>query len=73
MHFFMNERTPGYEMQDQLTKMGYEFEAISQKEMFQYLDHIKAGSVSLTRNLEKNHKRVKNYQAIMSKVKNRNA
>jgi glycosyltransferase involved in cell wall biosynthesis len=68
MHFAMVERIPGYEMQDHLRKLGYEFLSISPQQMFQYLDHIEAGTVSHVKGLAKNHKRVKNYQAIMNRV-----
>ena len=69
MSFAMVERIPGYEMQDRLPKLGYEFIAIPPSQMFTYLDHIEAGTVSMVSALGKNHKRVKNYQAILKKVK----
>lgn len=69
MSFAMVERIPGYEMQDLLPKLGYEFIAIPPVQMFIYLDHIEAGTVSMVSALGKNHKRVKNYQAILKKVK----
>lgn len=68
MRFAMVERIPGYEMQDQLRQLGYELLFIPPRKMFKYLDHIEAGTVSHVKGLAKNHKRVKNYQAIMSKV-----
>ena len=69
MSFAMVERIPGYEMQDRLPKLGYEFISIAPRKMFSYLDHIEAGTVSMVSALAKNHKRVKNYQAIIKKVK----
>ena len=69
MSFAMVERIPGYEMQDQLPKLGYQFVTIPPREMFKYLDHIEAGTVSMVNALGSNHKRVKNYQAILKKVK----
>jgi glycosyltransferase involved in cell wall biosynthesis len=65
--FAMVERTPGYEMQDILKTRGYEFVAIPPRKMFQYMDHIEAGTVALVRGLGKQHKRVKNAQAIIKK------
>lgn len=70
LSFAMVERIPGYEIQDQLPKYGYRFVTIPPREMFQYLDHIEAGTVSLVNSLGKNHKRVKNYRAIINKLKN---
>lgn len=69
MQFAMVEKIPGYEMQDQLRKLGYQFEAIAPKKMFQYLDHIEAGTVSMVKNLSKHHKRIKNYERVMQKIK----
>jgi len=68
LRFAMVERIPGYEMQDVLRKFGYDFVSIPPQQMFQYLDHIEAGTVSLVQGLAKNHKRVKNKQAILKKV-----
>jgi glycosyltransferase involved in cell wall biosynthesis len=69
MSFAMVERIPGYEMQDRLRELGYDFLSIPPRQMFKYLDHIEAGTVAHVRGLAKNHKRVKNYQAIMNKTK----
>ena len=73
MRFAMVEKIPGYEMQDQLRKLGYRFEAIAPKIMFKSLDHIEAGTVSMVKNLNKHHKRMKNYQKVIQKVKNANS
>lgn len=67
LSFAMVERIPGYEMQDVLRKRGYDFVAIPPRKMFQYMDHIEAGTVALVRGLGKQHKRVKNAQAIIEK------
>lgn len=69
MRFAMGERIPGYEMQDRLPQLGYQFVAIPPRQMFTYLDHIEAGTVSMVSAFGQNHKRVKNYQAILKKVK----
>lgn len=67
MSFAMVERIPGYELQDQLPKLGYKFVTIPPREMFSYLDHVESGTVSMIKGFDKNHKRVKNYQAILKK------
>lgn len=69
LSFAMTERIPGYEMQDRLKAAGYRFVAIPPQHMFEYLDHVEAGTVSLVNGLGKDHKRVKNYQRIMARVK----
>ncbi len=67
LNFAMVERIPGYEIQDQLRTLGYDFIGIAPRKMFKYLDHIEAGTVSLVQGLDANHKRVKNKQAIIQK------
>lgn len=47
MSFMMGDRNPGYELQDRLIALGYGVETIDSRELFQYLDHVKAGSKSL--------------------------
>lgn len=44
--FLMDDRNPGYELQDRLKEKGYSIETIGSGELFQYLDHIKAGTKS---------------------------
>jgi len=67
VNFAMGDRIPGYEMQDVLNRRGYEFIAIRPSKMFQYLDHIEAGTVALVEGLDKQHKRVKNAKKIIKK------
>ena len=69
MSFAMVEHIPGYEMQDQLPKLGYQFLTIPPREMPKYLGNIEAGTVSMVSAFVSNHERVKNYQAILKKVK----
>ncbi len=69
--FAMTERIPGYEIQDRLRALGYKTIDLPAREMFKYLDHIEAGTVSLVKNLDKRHKRVKNYQNKISEVKSK--
>lgn len=68
MSFAMVERIPGYEMQDRLPQLGYRFACIPPREMFRYLDHIEAGTVSMVNGYGQHHKRVKNYQTILKKI-----
>lgn len=73
LSFAIVDRIPGYEMQDKLRELGYTFECMAPSEMFQYLDHIEAGTVSHVKGLGKNHKRVKNYLAILKKINAKSA
>lgn len=67
--FAMTERIPGYEIQDKLRALQYKTIDLPTSLMFKYLDHIEAGTVSLVKNLDKTHKRVKNYQNKVNKIK----
>lgn len=67
VNFAMGDRIPGYEMQDVLNRCGYEFISIPPRKMFQYLDHIEAGTVALVEELDQQHKRVKNAKKIIKK------
>ena len=68
LSFAMVDRIPGYEMQDRLPELGYRFSAIHPRKIFQYLDHIEAGTVAMVNKYGKEHKRIRNYQAMVDKI-----
>jgi GT2 family glycosyltransferase len=68
MTFSMGNRVPGYEMQDQLPKLGYKFIKIPSREMFKYLDHIDKGTASARDGVRINHRKIKRYQAILNRT-----
>jgi glycosyltransferase involved in cell wall biosynthesis len=63
-HFQMDERNPGYELQDRMTALGYAIRFISPGKMFRYLDHIQSGTVSAMGGYAHNHRRVRMYEQI---------
>lgn len=63
-HFQMDERNPGYELQDRMTSLGYQVRSISPRKMFRYLDHIQSGTVSAMGGYACNHRRVRMYEQI---------
>lgn len=63
-HFQMDERNPGYELQDRMTALGYPVRLISPGKMFRYLDHIQSGTVSAMGGYARNHRRVRMYEQI---------
>lgn len=67
LYFSMNKKIPGYEMQNVLSNLGYQFISIPPFEMFKYLDHIEAGTVSMVDKLSKKHKRIRNRDTIIKK------
>lgn len=67
--FTMNNKTPGYEAQDQMKKLGYRLDYIGARKMFKYLDHVESGTVSAQGTYGKGHRRTKKYNAFMEKFK----
>lgn len=63
-HFQMDERNPGYELQDRMTALGYPVRFISPRNMFRYLDHIQSGTVSAMGGYAHDHRRVQMYEQI---------
>ncbi len=69
LRFSDSDRTPGYEAQDHLTRLGYHFEAMPEHRMFKYLDHIEAGTISAIGGYSPNHRRLKKYQEILANAR----
>jgi len=64
LRFQMDERNPGYELQDRMTALNYRIGFISPRTMFQYLDHIQSGTVSAMGGYASSHRRVKMYNQL---------
>ena len=71
MHFFMNDRIPSYELQDKMRALGYKIEDIPAKEIFQYLDHVEAGTVSLKLGYSEKHRRNKRKKSILKQFESK--
>lgn len=61
LHFLMDDRNPGYELQDRLVALGHKIKFLSPRTMFSYLDHLQSGTVSAAGGYADNHRRVKVY------------
>ena len=68
MHFSMDDRVPGYTLQDRMTELGYVVEMLSPRKIFSYLDHIQAGTVAATGGYETTHRRTKMYNNILKRL-----
>lgn len=68
MHFSMDERVPGYTLQDRMTELGYVVEMLSPRKIFSYLDHIQAGTVAAAGGYDKTHRRTKMYNNILNRL-----
>jgi hypothetical protein len=69
LHFLMDSRVPGYELQDRMVALGYKIKFLSPRKIFQYLDHVQAGTVSASGGYDVNHRRTKMYKNMLDKNK----
>ena len=65
--FFMQERIPGYTLQDIAHKTGYKIKHISAMRLFSFLDHVEAGTVGLVRGYDDVNRRVKRKLELLKK------
>jgi hypothetical protein len=64
LHFRLDERNPGYELQDRMTALGYGIGLVSPRKMFSYLDHIQSGTVSAMGGYAAHHRRTRMYHQL---------
>ena len=65
--FFMQNRIPGYALQDIALETGHKIKHISAMQMFKYLDHVEAGTVGLVAGYDDMNRRVKRKLALLKK------
>jgi hypothetical protein len=68
LHFSMDDRVPGYTLQDRMTALGYSVEMLAPRKIFSYLDHIQAGTVSATGGYGATHRRTRMYNNILRRL-----
>ncbi|KAA0943820.1 MULTISPECIES: glycosyltransferase [unclassified Pseudomonas] len=68
MHFSMDDRVPGYTLQDRMTELGYVIEMLSPRKIFSYLDHIQAGTVAAAGGYGETHRRTNMYNNILKRM-----
>ncbi len=68
--FLMENRIPGYEIQDIFKQKGYAIRLISPMKLFKYLDHVEAGTVGLVSGYSDINRRTKRKKSILQKLKN---
>jgi GT2 family glycosyltransferase len=66
LKFCADDRNPGYSMQDELEKSGYEFVRLPAKLVFNHLDHIQSGTMVENNAYLCTHRRVRAYQKIIA-------
>jgi len=67
LHFCMDDRVPGYTLQDRMVGLGFGIKLLSPRKIFRYLDHIQAGTVAAAGTYGKNHRRTKMYEATLKR------
>ncbi|WP_339079391.1 glycosyltransferase [Pseudomonas sp. TMP9] len=72
LHFLMDERVPGYELQDRMVALGYTIKFLWPRKIFAYLDHIQSGTVSAAGGYGANHRRTKMYEKILERLNKNN-
>lgn len=68
--FLMENRIPGYALQDKMTAHGHKVVTVSPMKLFQFLDHIEAGTVALRKAYEASNRRIKRKKDILIKMEN---
>lgn len=66
--FLMASRIPGYALQDRMKADGYKLKTLSPMKLFQYLDHVEAGTVGLRAAYADTNRRVKRKKSILEKI-----
>ncbi|KAB0494325.1 glycosyltransferase family 2 protein [Pseudomonas vancouverensis] len=67
LHFQLDDRVPGYTLQDRMIDLGYKVVFLSPGKIFKYLDHIQSGTVSAAGGYGENHRRTKMYEDILKR------
>jgi len=68
MHFLMDDRVPGYTLQDRMSALGYTVEFLSPRKIFSYLDHLQSGTVAAAGSYGAAHRRTKMYNTILKRL-----
>ena len=72
LQFMMDDRIPGYQLQDMLRAEGYQIATIAPRTIFKYLDHVEAGTVSLREGYGPSHKRIQRKLAVLNSLNQHN-
>lgn len=65
LHFLMDDRNPGYALQDQMVELGYRINFLSPRKIFSYLEHLQSGTVSAQGGYGATHRRTRMYQQLV--------
>lgn len=65
--FMMQDRIPGYALQDKILASEYKIKLVSPMKLFSYLDHAEAGTVGLVAGYDDMNRRVKRKHELLKK------
>lgn len=68
LQFMIDDRIPGYQLQDTMREKGYLIHTIPPRKIFKYLDHVEAGTVSLREGYDNTHKRIRRKLEMLQKL-----
>ncbi len=68
LQFCAEDKNPGYFMQDELTRRGFEFTNLKTRILFDYLDHVQSGTVVELEKIECNLRRAREYDRVLKLV-----
>ncbi|WAH55734.1 glycosyltransferase [Pseudomonas silvicola] len=68
LHFCMDDRVPGYTLQDRMVEAGLAVASISPRRLFRYLDHIQAGTVAACGGYAQGHRRTRMYDHALARL-----
>jgi hypothetical protein len=68
LHFCMDERVPGYTLQDRMEASGFDMVKIPPRRLFKYLDHVQAGTVAACGGYAQDHRRTRVYGQALARI-----
>jgi hypothetical protein len=68
LQFFMEDRIPSYAMQDILKAKDYQIKTLSPMHLFQFLDHVEAGTVGLVSGYAEGNRRLARKRTMLEKL-----
>lgn len=71
LRFLMDDRNPGYGLQDQMVDLGYTINIVSPRKIFSYLEHLQSGTVSAQGGYGATHRRARMYHQLVNAYKNK--
>lgn len=72
LRFQIDDRVPGYELQDRVIGLGYKVVLLSPGKIFKYLDHVQAGTVAAAGGYGQGHRRTRMYQDVLKRFSTAN-